>query len=377
SGLSKSYLSRVERGLRALDRRSHIAALANALRVSETELVGGPHLTKDPVQAGPHAAIPALRVAIQTNRLGDALVDRARPLPELVAEVRALEETFIACDYLGLGERLPGVIDELHLHVCAPTDEAAQRAALEALVESYMYATFRTRDLGYHDLAHQAAWQAERAAQMLADPIVIGKSDYLRVQSMPRENSWNRALVAAERAAERLQPHATHRRGLEVLGMLTLSASMAAAAQHKVDTARHWLDEARDLASRVPDTPVENWSSFSATNTQVWAVAIAVECNESAGTVLDLARRVDAERISGRRSRHASFLADVGRGLARERQYREAAVQWLSRAEKVAPQRIRNSRPVQESISVLLAQAQREAVGRELRGMAARMGIPH
>ena len=69
SGLSKSHLSRVERGLRALDRRSHIAAIANALRVSETDLVGGPHLTKDPVQSGPHAAIPVGKLVVAQQGL--------------------------------------------------------------------------------------------------------------------------------------------------------------------------------------------------------------------------------------------------------------------------------------------------------------------
>ena len=45
AGLSPSFLSMVETGQRPLDRRSHIAALAGALKVSETDLVGGPHLS--------------------------------------------------------------------------------------------------------------------------------------------------------------------------------------------------------------------------------------------------------------------------------------------------------------------------------------------
>lgn len=51
AGLSPSFLSMVETGQRPLDRRSHIAALANALKVSETDLVGGPHLT--PTRSSP------------------------------------------------------------------------------------------------------------------------------------------------------------------------------------------------------------------------------------------------------------------------------------------------------------------------------------
>ena len=54
AGLPPSFLSMVESGQRPLDRRSHIAALASALRVSETDLVGGPHLTPDPMQSDAH-----------------------------------------------------------------------------------------------------------------------------------------------------------------------------------------------------------------------------------------------------------------------------------------------------------------------------------
>ncbi|MBX6766343.1 MAG: helix-turn-helix domain-containing protein, partial [Actinomadura rubrobrunea] len=114
SGLSKSYLSRVERGLRALDRRSHIAALANALRVSEKDLAGGPHLTPDPVQAAPHATIPALRTALTVNTLASPAADRARPLAELVEEMGRIGQS--KYKHVEVGEKLPDLIGELHVH---------------------------------------------------------------------------------------------------------------------------------------------------------------------------------------------------------------------------------------------------------------------
>src|SRR5579859_385214 len=89
AGLSPSFLSMVETGQRPLDRRSHIAALASALKVSEADLVGGPHLTPDPLQSDPHMGVPALRVALQTNTLTTPAVDRARPLSELAALIRS------------------------------------------------------------------------------------------------------------------------------------------------------------------------------------------------------------------------------------------------------------------------------------------------
>ena len=155
AGLSPSFVSMVENGHRPLDRRSHIAAIANALKVSETDLVGGPHLTPDPLQADPHMGIPALRVALQTNTLTRPAVDRARPLPDLVREVTGtIEPLRRACNYAATGQMLPDVLDELHYHVAAAADEAAKRLALQALVEACVCATFTAKNLNYTDLAH-------------------------------------------------------------------------------------------------------------------------------------------------------------------------------------------------------------------------------
>ncbi|MGW6502992.1 helix-turn-helix domain-containing protein [Nonomuraea angiospora] len=377
AGVSVSFLSMVERGQRALDRRSYITALASALRISETEITGGPHLSSDPVQAGPHAAIPAMRVALQTNTLAQAAHDEARPLEELVADTRDLQAVFDRCDYVEIGRRLPAVLDELHVHAAMPADEQAQKLALITLVEACMYATFRMKDLGYADLAYQAAARAEEAARLLGDPVAIGKAAYCRIQTMPRAGSWSRTLTAAERAANSLQPHASDQAGLQVLGMLTLTASLAAAVEHRFDTSRAWMDEARALAARVPDNPARNWSSFSATNVAVWDVAIAVESGQHGAAVLEKAQAVNQTRLAPIRSRYASFLVDVGRGLARDPKTGPAALPWLLKAEGVAPQRIRNNAGVRETVAVMMEQARAAALTRELRGMAARMGMPH
>jgi hypothetical protein len=52
-------------------------------------------------------------------------------------------------------------------------------------------------------------------------------------------------------------------------------------------------------------------------------------------------------------------------------------VRWLRRAEDTAPQWIRNSPTVREAVAYLLNRARAAAGGRELRGMAARMGVLH
>jgi transcriptional regulator with XRE-family HTH domain len=378
AGLSPSFLSMVETGQRPLDRRSHIAALASALKVSETDLVGGPHLSSDRQQSDPHMGIPALRVALQTNTLTAPAVDHARPLADLAQIVIGkLESLRRTSDYATIGDLLPDVLDGLHYHAAVPADEAAQRLALATLVEACVCATFTAKNLNYTDLAHLAARRAGEAAALLDDPIAQGKANFVWLQTLPRAGSLNRNLAAAERAASALEPYARDPVGLSVLGMITLTTSLTAATLQRGDAASHWLDEATAIAARIPDTPACNWQSFSATNASIWRVTVGVERGEAGGAIRELAEQVSLDRLDARSSRRANFLADVGCGLAREPQTRTEAVRWLRRAEETAPQRIRNSTAARESVAYLLNRATAAAGGRELRGMAARMGLPH
>jgi transcriptional regulator with XRE-family HTH domain len=377
ASLSPSFVSMIENGQRPLDRRSHIAAVATALRVSETDLIGGPHLSADRLQSDPHAAIPALREALQTNKLTAPVVDRARVLPELAREVNdRIRALYTEADFVGEGALLPGVLDELHWHTAQSGDEASRRLALETLIEACITAGLTAKDLGYVDLAHVAVLRAEEAATLLNDPVQRGKVECLRIWAFPRERSWERRLAAAESAADALEPHAGTPLGMQVLGILTLHAALGGAVVQRGRVVDHWLAEARRLAGRVPDDIRGNWQSFSLTNVRLWSVAIGVERGESGGTVLELARAVDQSKIA-HRTRRAPFLADVGRGLAREPKMRDEAVRWLRRAEDAGPQLIRNHPPTRETIAYLLNRARADAGGRELRGMAGRMGLPH
>jgi transcriptional regulator with XRE-family HTH domain len=378
AGLSPSFISMVETGQRPLDRRSHIAALASALKVSETDLVGGPHLSADRQQSDPHMIIPALRVAILSNTLTSPITEQAGPLTDLAGEVAG--EVRPACrdaNYLRAGELLPSLIDELHVHIAQPADEAALRLALETLVDACVAAEETANVLGYTDLAHAAAARALEAAAILGDPVQQGKAAWAHVMALPRDGMPERKLAVAERAAHQLEPHVRDALGVQVLGMLTLTASMAAAVVYQATAAGAWLDEAGALAGRVPDTPMVNWQLFSTTNVGIWRVQVGCERGLAGASMLELAGQVDVSRVGAHSQRRAAFLADTGRGLARDPRTRREAVQWLLQAESAAPQWIRNNPAARESVAYLLDRATTAAGGRELRGMAARMDVPH
>jgi hypothetical protein len=304
-------------------------------------------------------------------------VDRARPLPEIVRAVSdQIEPLRTASDYVGVGALLPDVLDELHWHTAQTGDEATQRLALETLIEACITAGLIAKNLGYQDLAHVAMLRAGDAAALLSDPVQQGKVSCLHQWTFPRERSWDRRLTAAERAADSLQPHARTPLGLHVLGMLSLHAALGAAVVQRPHVIAHWLGEADQIAARIPDDFKGNWQSFCQTNVGLWRVAINVERGESGGAVLDMARTIDRTKLSWR-TREAAYLSDVGRGLAREPKTQAQAVRWLRQAENTAPQHVRNQAAVRETVAYLLGRATAAAGGRELRGMAARMGVPH
>jgi len=375
AGVTPAYLSMAERGLRTLDRRSLISALAAALRVSETELTGGPHLGADPLQSGPHAAVPALRVALAVNALGEAVVDRARPLPQVTAELESLRPAHASGDYLLLGPPLPGILDELYWHVSKPHGEDDQVRAARALVDALGWSASLCHNLRYPDLAQIASRAAVDAARLISDPVRLGMAQFERIGTAPR--AWDYTLVMAERAANALEPHAHDERGFQVLGMLTLRCALAAMAAQKGSVATHWLSEAEKLAARVnDDDPAWNWEWFGATNVAIWRTALAVEHGESGRAVLKLAAGARQAKLVVATRRAALYL-DIGRGLARDPRTQDEATQWLRRAEQAAPQHIRNYAPAREAVAYLLTRARTTAGGRELRGMAARMGVPH
>jgi hypothetical protein len=293
---------------------------------------------------------------------------------EVFSTIEPLRRT---CDYVRLGQLLPPAIDELHWHVAQAHDEAVQRVALESLVEACVIAAAVTKELNYMDLAALAASRGKEAATLLDDPVQQGKADFMWLLTLPRVGSWDRNLEAAEKAADNLEPHAHDPLSREVLGMLAMTAALSAAALQHGDTATHWLDQAADIATQVPDQPMRTWMSFSTANVNIWRTSVGVERGENGGRILELAKTVNLDLFEPKSSRRASFLSDVGRGLAREAKTMDQAVRWLRKAEDTAPQRIRNNATTRETVAYLLSRATKEAGGRELRGMAARMGIPH
>jgi hypothetical protein len=156
--------------------------------------------------------------------------------------------------------------------------------------------------------------------------------------------------------------------------MLHLSAAMAAAAQADRDTASTHLAEASTVANRL-DTEVGTFAKlwFGRSNVGIWQVSLATEFKDGP-KVAELARDVHPELMPSA-VRQAMFWCDLGRSMLAESGNRDTGLAMLLRAETLAPQRVRNDVFVREAVADQLRRARRDAGGRELRGLAWRMGV--
>ncbi len=368
AGISESYLSRIERGERPLDRRSLLEALAAALRVAPSDITGQPYPRSNEDEAVKRTRLlQALRAVLQDIEV-EELVTAAPPrsLAELRGEVAVVNAAAAACDYDILGQTVPGLVGELY----ALAEVGGSVEARRLLVDVLHAAFYLSKDLGYGDLAWMVSGHLHTTAAALGEPVLGAVAGFVRSHATVGLRARERGLRLAERSADLLKPD--NGPAGQVYGMLHLSAALQSAVTGQADNARAHLDEASETAGRTGDGTFAGLN-FGPRNVGVWRVALALELGEP-GRVPELARDVEVAAIPSA-GRQATFYGDVGRGLATIRGREAQAVEALQRAELLPPQRTRTSPSAPETVTDPMRRARRDAVGRELRGMAYRMGL--
>ncbi|NUT49570.1 MAG: helix-turn-helix domain-containing protein [Saccharothrix sp.] len=364
AGMTPSYLSMIESGKRPVRTRATLEALAAALRVSPAELTGRPYVPSDPDSSKAHANIHAVEDALTGWRLGEEPVASRRPWEAVQEDLDLLNHKLRPdADYAAQSALLPTLIRDL---LVAVNDSRHRFAALVGLMATYKAVAYLAHDLGVPGLPTLAVERMRSAAEELNDPVWLAYVAYQRSQLISgtnRSRQYELAVSVADMPGSRL----------EVRGLAHLTAALSSAAQGHADTAHDHLTEAASLAERIePDVSPWMQTNFGRTNVGIWRVSIGLELGDGA-KVAEIAARIRPGGVS--RSRQAAFWIDCGRGLLTERKHRERGLAALLHAEKLAPQKVRNNVFARESVSDLIRQARRESGGRELRGLAWRMGI--
>jgi transcriptional regulator with XRE-family HTH domain len=355
AGLSKGYLSKIENGHKAVDRRSTLVAIARALHVSLVDLTGDGLEIRDP---DADSAVPAIRQALLDTDL-DGGDPPAGELGALCGEAQLLAALRQANQDAEVGRRLPPLLTALHTHTSAAD-------GLRALVTATHTAALLTKGLGAPDLSWIAAERGYEAAARLGEPEWVALAEFARTQALSALGAHTRADKLAHRALDVVPAGAT-----DVRGALTLTSGYTASVLGEGDPGAA-LDEAAELAEHVEDGN-RHFLLFSPANVVLWRMSSALELGDHA-TAAALADTINPADLTVD-SRRTTFLIERARALYGLRRPDEEVIRLLLRAEKLGPIRSRANPFVREIVATMMTRARRESVAREARGLASRMGL--
>ncbi|HLL67628.1 MAG TPA: helix-turn-helix transcriptional regulator [Micromonosporaceae bacterium] len=373
-GLTQGYISQIESGLRAIDKRSTLVRLADALRVSVADLTGQPYPPESPHHARALTAVPDIRAALIALAYVDLPAEPSRPMEAVRADVRQLMDWRRTCEYANATALIPGLLRDLG--AAANSSKASDRDEVLRLLTLATYTTaFVLRYLGFVDLSLAAAERCHAAAIGVADPEWTGLAEFSRLHTLPPESrAVGRGLAAV--TADALQGHLDRPEVRQVYGMLHLTSAWAdALAGSQADAEAH-LAEADEVAASLGDEPGNGGFAqmfFGPTNIKQWRASIARECGD-AGKAVALASQIDPRQVHSR-SRLVQFHIEYGCALAAARRHDAEALVQFVHAERVAPQRVRLSPVVRDTIGAMLRRARADAGGTQLRELAGRIGV--
>ncbi|WP_084210708.1 helix-turn-helix domain-containing protein [Pseudonocardia acaciae] len=365
AGISVSHLSRLESGDRALDRRSLIVKLANALEVAPSEITASGVSTAGELEED--GSLNDVRLALLSASMSQP-AGQVVPAKVLAQRTHAVLIAQRNCDFARVGAELPGLIRDLHTTLDAGRDV---RELLRLVPLVHVQGTQAwLGDIGASmDLAWQASSLAQRATDRLEEPLYGAVSAFGTAFGLIGAGAFDIAaqtLTAAD-------PGTGTPEAMQVSGMLTLTDSLVSAARGETAQRNAALEHAADLATRTGDGDAL-FFGFGPSNVGVWRMSVALEAGEHAEAA-KIAATVNPKALPSP-TRVSAYYREYGRALARLPKRRDDAVMMLRQAEMISPARIHRHPFMRSILAELYAKAKRDAIGQELRGMCYRAGLP-
>ncbi|MER7164471.1 helix-turn-helix domain-containing protein [Micromonospora sp. NPDC000207] len=336
-GKSKSWVDKVERGVRRLDKMSVLQDVADALGVDVALLTNAQEMDEVRVPGEVGAIAEAL------TRY-DAVVGPAdgpdRPVRELA---KATAHGWLALQY----GRYDQLLQTLPVLLRAAQRHRRQTGTAESastVSQAYQLTTTVLRRLGQAHLAWIAADRALTAAddtgdQLLAACAAVPLGGVVRDMGQPR-----RAFELCVSVAHRMAPPDPHRAAdehLSVYGSLLLQAAMSASQMDDDLTVSELVDQADDIAERIGDGQNYHWTAFGPALVDRVRIAAAVELG-NADSAIDTHQRA-IERPGWRAQppgARAEQLVDAARGYAHLGRMTAAGAALLE-ADLIAPGEVR------------------------------------
>lgn len=342
-GRTSDWLGKAENNRIELDRLSVIRALAHALDVSVSDLIGEPTLLEWSNDSG-RRTVPALREALMDYRqltpLLSAPADGEPPtLANLRTDVGEVWDAYQASRFGFATRQLPLLLADALL--AARTYAGEEREEANALLAlTYQGAAMVLGKLGENELAWMGADRGLAAAQQSGNNVITGSLFRSVTHCLLSTGRYETAVQLVGDAAGYLEPGLSEATPsyLSVYGTLFLAGSMAAARAEDRATTQAFLREAEATATRLGSDANHMWTAFGPTNVAIHKVATAGELGDFQ-VASDLAPQIDTSGLPvERRVRHD---LEVARALTARNRTDEALAVVLE-AEQLAPEQVRH-----------------------------------
>jgi transcriptional regulator with XRE-family HTH domain len=282
AGVSVDVVRKLEQHRKHAARLPTLHALAGALGVELTTLIGDP-----PAIAGTGVQDPPALIELR-RAVMPSLVPRAADNAAVVYSVDGLREQianswsrYHAADFTPLMTALPQVITEARLFasIGSPEQKATGSAALGKALQLAGHLAIR---LGKTDLALAALERAAQAAAESGDDLLVPMVHGSVAWAYQRQNRLDDAEELAVTAADGLESDLDSAARIRVWGGLLMSAATSAARMGNYDHANDVMTAAEERAQRLATMPPPEddgrlLSVFSQSSVRIERVRLAVQ----------------------------------------------------------------------------------------------------
>jgi transcriptional regulator with XRE-family HTH domain len=376
AGISKPYLSALERGLRGFNRRGLVEDLATALGCSVADLTGQPYLPTDRNTADALAALPSIRLALNDFGPMDVPAVTPRPLEALASLADKANEQCGQAHYSLAGHDVGGLLAESQASAFTVTQTERDQAFTAAVTACFVAGVVSSR-AGNIDLATTAARRGYDLARQHDNRGLLGFARWYWALELTSMGARTRAHAVLSEGIDDLTPAvqsaAADTLPAEIVGMMHLQQARTAAREQRADDAHAHLNEAAHMADRVGERNGMR-QHFGPTNVAAWRVSIGVELTEGAKAYEDATAAPIGIDALGSRERSSSLHFDFARVLAQEGGPHDGdSIRHLDTADRIAPQRIRGD-PLARDLVLTLDRRARRRVW-ELDSLRNRFGV--
>jgi DNA-binding Xre family transcriptional regulator len=365
AGISKSHLSEIERGERSLDSIKQLVALAGALQISPSDIIQLP--IPAPGNGHTDTTINQIRLAflaVTHNHPGGHIT----PTMELKTRVHTVLNAYLNCNQPELvAAALPQLIRDLHTTL-ATGNGTPELQDLTILLHTHATLGWLRMAGAPPDLRSTVVTVTKQLAADRGTPTARGLAVYaglaLLVTTGASELAW------AE--LDSVTVPTTDQSGVQLSGTLALCRSFTAAVDSSPSDSAAALDHAEELA-QYADSSNRYGLGFCPIEVAQWRLLSLIETRDY-GRAVRVGDQIRWEQHPVR-AKQALGLVTYCRALSKFPDRRGDAVAVLRRAEQISAHEVQRSPWARDVLAELVLTRQRDAVGRELRGLAYRSGI--